>query len=220
MSKAFELPFYDSKLKEWLTRSRVEPSERNVEALAQLLGKEIQMTVRAVVRYHIMPYFMQARLASRSSTKAKGRTIHPTDVLVAMETHHDGTIPKSLLQNTDMDTVLPKSSFNRAIKDLGMITIQATLKDCDPENLPRLRWSLKALAMVQREVEWYVRTRLDKARAASKRYYNDKTYAHGVKPARSRSKSRSTSKRPKTKRSKRSKEKDALPTSNVYRYLK
>jgi len=219
--KAFELPFYDSKLKEWLVRCKVEPSEKNVEALAQLLGKEIQGAVRAVVRYLVMPYRHLSRSSTTSTKKPKGRTIQPIDVLVAMETVHEGKVPKPLLQGkTAMDLVLPKSSFNRAIRELGSMMIGGKGgkggkdgKD-GKDDMPHLRWGLEALAMIQRGVEWYVRTQVDKARAQSKRYYNDTTYAHGIKPARSRS-------RPKPQKPRgRSKAKSNLPTSNVYRYLK
>jgi len=218
--KAFELPFYDSKLKEWLVRCKVEPSEVNVEALAQLLGKEIQEVVASVIRYLIMPFRHASRSSTKSNKKPKGRTIQATDVLVAMQTVHGGNVPIPLLQGkTVMHLVLPKSSFNRAIRELGSMMIEAP---GNRDEMPRLRWGLEALAMIQREVEWYVRTQVDKARAQSKRYYNDKTYAYSIK-VRPRSKSRSSTTNKKSGKRKtrgRSKAKDNLPTSNVYRYLK
>lgn len=209
----FELPFYETKLNEWLVASRVEPSEENVAALAQLLGTVIQTFVKAIVKYVALPYKSSSRPTQSKSKnpKGEGRTIQPNDILFALETIYDGKIPKPVLQaKTAMRTILPKSSFNRAVRSLGDIMLKI-------DSL-RLRWGLEALAMIQRGVEWYVRTRIEKAKVQSKRYYNDKSYSvHSHVRRRSRSTSRSKSRGRKRGRSKATK---PLPTSNVYRYLK
>lgn len=237
--ESFELPFYDSKLQEWLVRSKVDPSEANVEALAQLLGKEMQEMVKVVVRYLLLPYRHASRssISSTSSSKRKkpkGRTIQPTDVLVAMETIHEGSIPKPILQDkpippakTSMRIVLPKSSFNKTIRSLGSRMVKA-LEGGSAGSLPSLRWGLEALAMIHRGVEWYVQKRLDLARTQAKRYYktesssSDKTEKIKLKPARARSRSSSlsTKEKPLKKPRGRSKAKEETPTANVYRYLK
>lgn len=231
--ESFELPFYDSKLREWLVRSKVDPSGHNVEALAQLLGKEMQDMVKVVVRYLLLPYRHASRssISSTSSSKTKtpkGRTIQSTDVLVAVETVHEGSIPKPILQaKTPMRIVLPKSSFNKAIRSLGSRMVKA-LEGGSTGSLPLLRWGLEALAMIHRGVEWYVQKRLDLARTQAKRYYktestsSDKTDKIKLKPARARSRSSSLSvkEKPLKKPRGRSKAKKETPTANVYRYLK
>jgi hypothetical protein len=151
---------------------------------------------------------------------------------VAMETVHLGSIPKSVLQQKPLSStalVLPKSSFNRAIRSLGLIAVNSMNKSTSNEGgvkLPKLRWGLQALAMIQRGVEWYVQSRLNEARAQSKRYYNDTLYTGStrakIKPARphSRSPTRSSGTPKRKTPGGRSKRSEPHPTSNVYRYLK